>query len=115
MKKSPKKPTKPKKRSIKQRMRELEMAIERAFEDIDSHESFKKLSDDLIGQALTLLSIAEDKVDGVEPVIMWSDDPAVGLISTISTYSEFTKTPLTDLIGHTINNIPHVGEVFLWN
>lgn len=111
------KKSKPKRKrlTLAQREQLLKQAISAAFEGVRSAAHFKCLADELMGQALTAISISEGKDENAHPTVMWSDDPIMGLASTVSAYAEFTKIPLAELCAHTITRIPQIKTDFGWN
>jgi hypothetical protein len=105
-----------KQKTLAQREKALAKAIEDAFDGISDLARFKHLADDLMGQALAMLSIAEDKPEDVEPVIMWTDDPIAPLFATVSAYAEYTKTPIEHLVDQMIMRIGSSVEAeYRWN
>lgn len=107
--------TKKRKPTLAQRERMMRQAIRKAFDGVTSRAHFKHLADELMGEALTGLSMSEGKSEDAHPTIMWSDDPIMGLAATVEAYSEFTKIPLDELCAHTISRIPQIKMDFGWN
>lgn len=110
----PKKRARRKKPTLVQRETLLDEQIDVAFEGVTSAAHFKHLAEVLMGKAVAMLSIAEGKADGCEPLIIWDDDPLAALHATVGACAEFTKTPLDQLVGEIIGRMP-AGTRFYWN
>jgi hypothetical protein len=113
-----KKPKKKRKttRTLAQREKALAKAIEHAFDGITDRSRFHHLADDLMGQALAMLSIAEDKPESVAPMIIWADDPIAPLCATVAAYAEYAKIPLDVLVDQMIMRIgPATLDELRWN
>ncbi len=102
-------PRKKRKRTVADRERELEEAVHRLFRGVKSAAHRRRLAESLLAHSMVAMAIIEQKDEHTDCRLVWSDEPAAGLMMTVESYAEFARIPIEDLVGHVINRIPHVG------